>query len=160
MKSSSKAFTLIELLVVVSIILILTGGAIAGFAGFGKRQTVKQGGENVKSVLRSVQAKAYNGETVCPTGYSLSGWEVNISSRNYREICVNTSGTPFPQSSTSFSISPPVTITASVAPVLFTTFPKSATPAPYVICVTDGSGNYYKITVDSGGSISDSSSCP
>lgn len=160
---SKYGFTLIELLVVVSIILILTGGAIAGFAGFGTRQKVKQSGENVKNILRTIQGKAYTGERiVCPTGYALFGWQVNVVSRTYAEVCANANGIPFPQATVVITISPPVTITASNAPIRFRTFPKMAEMpvSSFPICVTDGT-NDYQIIVDQSGSIQgETASCP
>ena len=59
---SSKGFSLIELLVVITIIGILTGGAIAAYSNFNQAQTVRRVALEMKSNLRETQNKAVAGK--------------------------------------------------------------------------------------------------
>jgi len=165
---SLSAFTLVELLIATAIIILLTGGVLAGFSGFGTRQNVAQAGQNVENVLRSVQGKAYNGEvsigsTCISPPASLLGWQVGINNNivSYSEVC-DVSGTPTVYPAVNVTISPPVTIMASPQPILFRTLPKRAEiDSANIICVTDGN-NFYQITVERSGNISGikAASCP
>lgn len=160
--SSVRAFTLIEILVSVTILLVLFGGAIAGYSGFGQRQKVKQGGENVKNFIRTVQGRAYTGKkVVCVTpGYSLYGWQVNVSDKTYQEVCTNALGTPIPMGAVgSIVISPAVTISATNTDILFRTLPQGVDiSSSYSFCVTDGTTEF-EIIIDPSGNISDTPDC-
>ena len=61
MPSSARAFTLIELLVTVSVIAVLTGFMVPGFTNYLDSQNTKQGKEQIKNDLRTIQNKAING---------------------------------------------------------------------------------------------------
>lgn len=61
-RNKSLGFTLIELLVVISIILLVTGGGIAGFINFNDRQQVQTTVKDVQTLMRSAQVKARAGE--------------------------------------------------------------------------------------------------
>ncbi len=65
-----KGFTLVELLVVMGLILMVSGGSIAGYSNFNETQKVKQSAITVKNNLRLVQNKAQSGQK--PTGLSCS----------------------------------------------------------------------------------------
>lgn len=57
-----SGFTLIELLVVISIILVITGGGIAGFINFNERQQVQTKVKEIQTLMRSAQIKSRAGE--------------------------------------------------------------------------------------------------
>lgn len=57
----AEGFTLVELLVVITIIVITTAAIIPSFTGYLRNQGVKQGVEQVKSDIRSIQNKALTG---------------------------------------------------------------------------------------------------
>jgi len=98
-----KGFTLIEMLITTSIILIVTGGSIAGFITFNDRQKVQIVAKELQTMFRSAQIKAKTGEGAsgdggasgCSSGTNLSGYKVKNSTNSIimQRVCVNSSGT-------------------------------------------------------------------
>ncbi|MCL5004074.1 MAG: type II secretion system GspH family protein [Patescibacteria group bacterium] len=78
--SISSAFTLIELLVVISIIAILTAGAIPSFSGFTRSQALIQSFKNLKSDLRVAQSRSLSGAAVAKGGVpTAQAWGVHLT---------------------------------------------------------------------------------
>lgn len=79
----NAGFTLIELLVSISIMILLVGGAIAGFITFRDRQLVLSDAKALQQFVRTAQAKARVRETPlgCNTaGNRLQGYRVSFNS--------------------------------------------------------------------------------
>lgn len=78
-----KGFTLIELLVVFGIIITLGTIGLFYYRNYGRRQTVAQAAETVKTYLTQIRQKALAGEFIvdCPTSspYSLTSYEFSYS---------------------------------------------------------------------------------
>ena len=70
-----KGFTLIELMMVMSMILILSGGAVATYLNFSKSQTVSNDARNFGSEIERVRTMAASLQY--PAGCdSLKGYEI------------------------------------------------------------------------------------
>jgi prepilin-type N-terminal cleavage/methylation domain-containing protein len=86
-------FTLIELLIVISIIMLVTGGGIAGFVSFNDRQQVQTSVREIQTLMRSAQIKARSGEGAadCVPPQKLYGYRVTASTTNVimSRYCVN-----------------------------------------------------------------------
>lgn len=159
-------FTLIEILVSISVISILLGITYAGYAAFDLRQKLVAAGQTMKNILRDAQSRSYNGEVDCSVCYcsdntaapSLIGWNVDFTNRKIYGQCGNNSF-----SASLFNLPAEVVITPFVTPVLpeakllFRRFPSGADQQA-TICVSrsDLASSYYKIMVNSAGTISDS----
>lgn len=76
-------FTLIEMLVTVAVMVLLVGGAMAGFITFRDRQLVLADAKSLQQFVRTAQAKARVRETpaACNTaGNRLQGYRVRFNS--------------------------------------------------------------------------------
>ncbi len=153
-------FTLIELLVVISIILLVAGGTVAGYSSFNNKQTLVSAGQTLKNTLRDAQSRAFTGEKTANCAAStLEGWIVDLTNKRYSIKC--DSGT---YAVSTFTISSQVTIVPS-STILFTSFPKGATPQT-TICLSQSTvSEEYRIDVDVSGNIDDqglvaSANCP
>lgn len=105
-----RGFTLIEILLAMSIVLILTGGGIAGYQNAIKKQTLMAVRNQLTEDIRKVQSNAINGKKIaCVT--PLEEWQIQINSNNYvlNERC----GTDNP---TTVSIANGVTLTLTIDP--------------------------------------------
>ncbi len=72
-------FTLLEMLVTVTIMLIITGGGIAGYIQFNERQTLRSTAKTIQTILRTAQKRAQVGDK--PTGCEkLLAYGVQLSS--------------------------------------------------------------------------------
>ncbi|PIR61771.1 MAG: hypothetical protein COU66_02040 [Candidatus Pacebacteria bacterium CG10_big_fil_rev_8_21_14_0_10_44_11] len=79
-------FTLIEMLVAITILLLMVGGAMAGFSNFNDRRRVEETAKQVQQLLVSAQQKAAVKETPqdCLTASKpLQGYRVSYSSDKY-----------------------------------------------------------------------------
>ena len=82
MKLNRKGFTLIELLVVATISGILLIAGIAAYNNFNTNQTLAQVTSEVKTSLRLVQTRAFEG--VKPEGCGkLTGWKIKLAETSY-----------------------------------------------------------------------------
>jgi len=95
-------FTLIELLVTIGIIVLVTGGGIAGFINFNDKQQVTTAVKDIQTMMRAAQIKARAGEgaEACPlqatlTNGKLRGYEVALSGNNLimNSVCADLSTT-------------------------------------------------------------------
>lgn len=175
-----KGFTLIELLVSIAIIFLLLGVTFAGYARFTQRQNLLNAGQTMKNVLRDAQARAFTGEQDCsicdctPTANTtLLGWYADLSTGPppfSRSLYGQCNEDTFPPTPIPFPISADIIITPYLTPaatyrILFRPYPPG-TDQSGTICLSDPKleGNYYSITVDYSGNISDSKdlipSCP
>ncbi|MBI5614325.1 type II secretion system protein [Candidatus Gottesmanbacteria bacterium] len=78
----SAGFTLLEIIIAISLLMLLTGGIIAGYSSFNDTQKIKQAALTFKSYLRSAQTKAVSGvkPTACTT---LDGYIVRVDGSSY-----------------------------------------------------------------------------
>lgn len=100
-----QGFTLIELLVTITVMLVLIGGAMAGFIGFSDRREVQEAARQVQQLFVLAQQKASVREVPqsCLTNnFPLRAYRVSISNAtppvaSLIAICVdNTVAAPFP----------------------------------------------------------------
>ncbi|MEK7592272.1 MAG: type II secretion system protein [Patescibacteria group bacterium] len=77
-----SGFTLLEIIIAISLLMLLTGGVIAGYSTFNDTQKIKQTALTFKSYLRSAQTKATSGvkPAVCTT---LDGYIVRVDVSSY-----------------------------------------------------------------------------
>ncbi len=101
----SQGFTLIELMVVITIMLLVTGSAIAGYIRFSDRREVQESARQVQQLFVLAQQKASVREVPqsCLTNnFPLRAYRVSISNTtppvaSLIGICVdNTVAAPFP----------------------------------------------------------------
>ncbi len=158
-----RGFTLIELLISISVVSILLGLSYAGYGRFSQRQNLISAGQTMKNILRDVQSRSFNGEIDCSptacncsvTSSNLTDWVVDFSSRTQYGKC---EGVSF--SSKVFDISPDIIISPYLSPaadkLLFRKLPPSADRSG-TICLSDKDmvNSYYRVSVDTSGSISD-----
>lgn len=87
---NTPGFTLIELLVTISIILIVTGGGIAGFVNFNDRQQVQTTVKQIQDYMRSAQIKARSGEAASDCAPDkLRGYQVALNSPTNTVVLLN-----------------------------------------------------------------------
>jgi prepilin-type N-terminal cleavage/methylation domain-containing protein len=78
----NRGYSLIELMMAVSVIMILSGGALAAFLNFDQRQKMTNDYSNVVTLLKSAYQKSTSG--VYPTGcLGLIDYAVTIPSPSY-----------------------------------------------------------------------------
>ena len=80
---NKNGFTLLEIIIAISLVMLLTGGVVAGYTSFNDTQKIKQAALTFKSYLRSAQTKATAGvkPALCTT---LDGYVVGITASSYR----------------------------------------------------------------------------
>ena len=80
-----KGLTLIELLVVFGAIIIVGSIGVFYFRGFGRRQTVTQAAETLRTQLTRVRQKALAGErpSACPISNALESYRFSWDSTSY-----------------------------------------------------------------------------
>lgn len=161
-----KGFTLIELLVSIAVISILLGITYAGYAGLDQRQKLIAAGQNMKNILRDAQSRSYTGEVdctycYCPSNTSnpvLSGWYVDFTDRKIYGSCGEATFTDVAFNlATDVVITPFITPAAPVAKLLYRKYPSGVDQAA-TICLSrnDLSDSFYKISVNTAGTVSDS----
>lgn len=167
-------FTLIELLVAITILLLVTGGALAGFSNFYSRRNVQETALTVRQFFVSAQQKASVKETPdgCrdATSYPLRAYRVDFpssSSVRVRALCLNTTvAMPFPATPTSgtgeyitvdsYTFPSGVTVSPTTAIDFYTLEGGTNTGAIYRF---DGAQDY-QFTVSKGGTISSVEKAP
>lgn len=173
---SQTGFTLIELIVSLTVIAIIAGIILAGYAKFSQRQSLIAAGQNFKNILTDAQSRAQSSEVDCSicggcTAAATSdfkGWYVDFENREIYGKC----GTEiFPSPGKPFGLSPEITIVPHLTPpagLLFNYSPNrtsSITPSQNVtVCLQQANldGLYYAIRISKVGIITDdnvSSSC-
>lgn len=97
-----SGFTLLEIIIAISLLMILTGGVIAGYSSFNDTQKIKQAALTFKSYLRSAQTKATSGvkPTVCTT---LDGYIVRVNASSYT-VDAQCDGAIVSDANTSYSV--------------------------------------------------------
>ncbi len=168
-----RGFSLIEVLVVTTILVLVTGGAIAGYNQFNYKRKVIAVGQNFRNVLRDAQSRAFTGEkdcTVCgctglPNDANLQGWTINLTNSTMYGNCAPTANptpsnfplTPIPIPTTSNMVITAQT-SVSISSFQFKTFPKGTNQSSVInICVrpTPWAGYNYQIIIDPSGNIRD-----
>ena len=162
----TAGFTLIELLVTVTIILLITGGGIAGFVNFNDRQQIQTTVKDMQTMMRAAQIKARSGEGAsdCLTSGSftegkLYGYQVTLAGTAMlmNRMCNENSGLPIAIERTRKNVVDNVSITMS-GPVTFLSLKGGANTgdgSPDVTVTVTGqySGYVYVFNVTSGGEI-------
>ncbi len=162
----NTGFTLIELLVVISIILLITGGGIAGFINFNDKQLVQTTVKDIQTLMRAGQVKARSGEGAieCQTagGFSngkLRGYQVAqaVGAVVLNRVCVEGANTVYiERSRTTLDDTVSVTLSDSVVFLSLKGGVDVGSTNPATVTV---SGNYtglvYVYEVHPGGEITD-----
>ncbi len=136
-KKYSAGFTLIELIVVMGVILLLTGGALAGFGNYNQSQRLKQTAKTFITDLRQAQSKATTGtRSKCSSGTIFGGYSVTFSGTDYTLNAVCDGGNVVDR-----KVTLPTGISVNANPVTFTFLPLTgavtATPVPtYPLVIT------------------------
>lgn len=161
-KKNSSGFTLIELLVAVGILLLITGGAIAGFITFSDRRVTQEAANDLRQMFVTAQQKAAVKETPtsCITsGTPLRGYRVSISTGtpqvvSLEAICAADGVTPPFSSgfvaSDSMTLPNSVSVSPTTAIQFYTLQQGTSGTADYTIT---GSSATYQFSVEPGGTI-------
>lgn len=72
-------FSLIELLVTIAILLIVAGGAVAGFIGFQERRSVDENAKKLQQIFIAARNKAQVKESPCNSATPLQGYRVRYT---------------------------------------------------------------------------------
>lgn len=169
-----SGFTLIELIVSLTIITVLAGMILAGYARFHQRQSLVSAGQNFKNILTDAQSRAVSSEVDCSicggcttsTSSDFKGWYVDFTNKAIYGKC---GSEIFPSPGKPFGLSPEITIVPRLTPpvgLLFNYSPSGTsgiTPSQNVsICVsqTNLDNLYYVIRISKAGVISDENLLP
>lgn len=170
--SSRLGFTLIELLVVITIMMILLGGAIAGFLTFRDNQQVFTAAKDVQELMRLAQTKAsantYPSSSATATCNKsvdtkyLQGYRVVLSGTTFtlRAICGATQASAVADTSVSIkSYTLPTGVTVPTGGnVSFYTLEGGATQRTFIF--QGSTGRQYTFEVTSTGVVSDVTQVP
>ncbi len=148
-----KGFTLIELIVTITIVLLLSGGAIVQYNAFTDNQRLKQAALTLKSNFRFAQSKAASGTKPASGCSELVGWDVRFSSSTSYEIQAQCT----PQGSvgeiTVATLPAGITFSPVPATITFRVLNQGVRTNPTVTLV--GRLKSYQIRVNPGGDITD-----
>lgn len=165
-----QGFTLIELLVSITIILILTGGAIAGFIGFKDRQDAFNAAKELQLFYQTAQRKALVREvpqiyscTNQATNQLFRGYQVDYSSPGTftrKALCGTSNSSATAQNPpTNYIVNSSifVTYTSSTDPVKFySLYEGTNIPATDIVTITlSKGGKSYAFTINTKGTVSD-----
>src|SRR3990167_6451293 len=160
--SNAYGFSILEILIIIAVIIIMLSIALVGYVSLNLRKTLISGEQNMKSILRDAQSRAYTGEIDCgicncEAGASTdsAGWYVDFFDE---EIYGNCGVNDFPIPHKNFGLSNEITVNATpVTKILFRSQPLGVDNAVTVcLSLNNLANNYYKITVGQSGEISDS----
>jgi prepilin-type N-terminal cleavage/methylation domain-containing protein len=176
---SQTGFTLIELIVSLTVITIIAGIILAGYAKFSQRQNLVAAGQNFKNILTDAQSRAQSSEVDCSicggcttSGASdFKGWYVDFDNREIYGKCADKTFSEKSFSDFNLPDESEIMITPHLTPpagFLFNYSPSrtsSITPSQNVtVCLQQANldGLYYAIRISKVGIITDdnvSSSC-
>lgn len=157
-KYTQRGFTLIEMIVTVSIILVVFGGAIAGFFRFNDRQEVQNTVNAVKQVLSSSRTRARVRDNPNQAGCVLQGYKVVTSGSSLvSRILCGTSKFSLTDGQIRDTYEIPTGVTVTTMNVTFYTLAGSAlvtAPANNYIHV-NGNNTYYVFEIQDSGQITE-----
>jgi len=119
MKHALAAFTLIELIVVISIMMVLTGGALVRYNAYAEQQRVIQAGQTFATNLEYARSKALTGEKPAGCSTTLIGYQVVWDSSTVYHISAVCSGSPNPTYTILTAVTSPGTTIASFPTITF-----------------------------------------
>jgi len=156
----SKAFTLIELIVVISIIILMSGLALAYYNNFTEQQKLNAEADKIITVLELAKKKAFVSDLQNVDCQEFSGYLVSFSANSYsmKLICTPDCGS---SCSRTFSLSS-ANMSLTVATLTFKPMYSGVVPAAGInVTLTDSILNKCKkINVSSMGIVSKASTCP
>jgi len=84
-RTGVEGFTLIEMIVAITLMMILLGVTISGYASYNSKQNIKQAALNLKSNLRTARTNAMSGKKPleCTVEETLIGYEVSFTTSSY-----------------------------------------------------------------------------
>lgn len=146
---ASRGFTLVELLVTMTIIVIISGTALATFINYQDRRQAQDDASNVADRLRTVQIKATAVEI--PTGCtSVTNYTVTLvgSALTVSATCPGVGAVAIPALSLALTNS---TFNNGPLSIVFDSRTVSASPATIDICANS---NLYQVTVGGSANVS------